>query len=268
MAREGRWWRRVQKPWITAVLLTLFSLDVMTLPRESVVGAWLATKVWDGSWLAGTRAGAVMGWSRSSRKERVRLGAILRPEPGGFVAVDVEWGSSDALVAAMREGPLVVGHYERVRDLIGRWRIVREQRSERVWVGPVSAVAGGGTARVPDTWTAAGSERDALLGAMVRSRVINDAVVARLRTGDTVWSRAHVGGRVLNAAAFLNAAFLLVSLGWVPRVPADARAWRAARRRRRGLCGRCGYDLARTAAGSLCPECGEGRESEAGKRES
>jgi hypothetical protein len=74
------------------------------------------------------------------------------------------------------------------------------------------------------------------------------------------WSRpVWQGGTVAEAR-------VEVPLGWVATTAVVAAAlpyvivWRTtARRARRGLCARCGYDLRATAGGDPCPECGAAR---------
>ena len=60
--------------------------------------------------------------------------------------------------------------------------------------------------------------------------------------------RPIVAGFAANTAIFAAAWWVLLSGAFI----------RAALRRRRGLCPRCGYDRAGLAEGAACPECGAG----------
>ncbi len=59
-----------------------------------------------------------------------------------------------------------------------------------------------------------------------------------------------------NAGAATGLCLLVISLGWVPRAPAQWREHRRRRALRRGMCPACGYSTCGLPDGH-CPECGE-----------
>lgn len=72
------------------------------------------------------------------------------------------------------------------------------------------------------------------------------------------YARGAVGLRVLTSRywAAHAPAWAVVTPLWIPLVIRLARPLRALRRRRRGLCPACGYDLRGTPGADRCPECG------------
>ena len=93
---------------------------------------------------------------------------------------------------------------------------------------------------------------------MIRDRAGWRVLTLPFRGFRFAWRKTRVGSPNRHSELSVPTLFLLALLGAYPTY-VIVRSWRASpkRRRRRGLCLKCAYDLTGNESG-VCPECGEG----------
>jgi hypothetical protein len=241
VARTGR--SRRLKRWLanpiaSVVLLGVLVGDALTLPRD---------------------------WREATAVGRVVRSLLLTPRPTGwhfgpeFFVIREELGvrfihpnddSWDELSALLVRGDIPIAECS-FRDSVyrsGLWAHVTEHHSRRLLIYPLLG-----------TWSE--SDLAAARSAVFIESGVPSSVEQRVEewqditNGDLVENRVLLGGITHTAFALVIAAGLIYSLtGW----PAwfAARPWsRSARRRSRGLCPSCAYELSGIESG-VCPECG------------
>lgn len=247
IARNARIRKWLANPIASAVLLAVLVADSLTLPRY-----WDATAV--GLLVRKTLHPMMLvdpGFSAFGPELYVLRG------PDGFRVIDPEvesWNELSALLAA-GEPPMAECTFADSSDRAGFWAWTMRHDFRGVVLSPLQGdwsedqLAGARRAvfvesnLTPTTWASVQPWLD-------------------LAAGDTRSRRVIWGGVAHNALALVVFAALLYSLtGW--RAWFGSRSWsRAARRRARGLCNTCGYDMRGNDSG-VCPECGHPSEPRA-----
>gem|GEM_PF-1716356 len=239
-------WRRLQRPAITAATAALLLLDAAVITRlpESAAGRVIA--------------GLVQRRIRSLDQLANHFSAPwLHPNaastPGLFVARDENDPAALRLIDQDRDSwdelsRLLTSHPRRLAQLFvahgadraGFWALTRERATDVVVLSPMEP----------------GAFDDAAI-TQVRA-LLRDAGLPVAPAGGQDESRTRIlwTGYLHNAAALLALAAFILSLGWLPRLPAACRARRARRRLARGRCPRCRYPLAGLES-NQCPECGQ-----------
>ncbi len=231
--RSRRWWRWLVNPWATASLAV-------------VVGglAWSAPD------------GTVAEHLRNLHHHGSHYGPpsryVVRDTDGRLRWIDFEGtDSADELARAVSERP---GDVYLARISAGRSRSGIFAHSAERYGAMVDFIP-----QLNDGLALSPTEEQTarVLAADWIIKNYGDAETATMIAyGPSETSRRLWGGVTVDVLGCTASALLPISLFWVPGALRALRESPAARRRRRGLCGRCGYPVVGLPAGR-CPECGE-----------
>jgi hypothetical protein len=226
-------------PVATAVLLVCAALCVAWIPSPGADRYSDAGAVID-EMLQEVLARARTTWCRVDTAAYV----VLRRHGG--IEIHGEWGNSmgDALDAAAKTPS------DAMTSLAAPWRRTRSG----VWALTTESTWARVTFDDPNhhfSPAEIAAARALIAADLLKNGEIDAGWAERLAVADIDDRRVLLGGYAQNAATFAAFVLLLMSLRWVPALPARVRV----RRLGRSECPRCRYSIVGNASG-LCPECG------------
>ncbi len=211
-------------------MAALLVWQALHLPASTLVGRYTGRPV------------AIGTWQPLSRFYLVR-------QPTGLDLIDTAQESMDGVTRLAAAGaPVVAIEAAHRREIHGVWAGLWERERFEILLIPLTG-----------TWsnTDLAEARRALLAGNLSPHSNTqplagwiDLASVRRRAGTILW-----GGVAQDLLALVAAAVLVVSLRASPRWVSERWWSRAARRRARGLCPVCGYNLRGLEQG-VCPECG------------